>query len=163
MSTDQKKKSGNGFLWIGAAAALLLCIFYLLTDVSLDRLKGGIERPMAGKVYELTADNLAVARRHSPVLVALYTTEGNIAGARMARGLAHMAERVKDRAMVAMGNVDENPELARKADVAIMPVWVVYRDGEEISRATGENSDLGVERLLNMVSPPTATDTTPHS
>lgn len=156
MSTSKEKKSSNGFLWIGAATALLLCIFYLLTDVSLDSLKGGTAPPVAGKVYELTADNLAVARRHSPVLVALYTTKGNVAGSRMARSLTHMAERVKDRAMVAMGNLDDSPELARKADVNIMPSWVVYRDGEEISRATGENSDLGVEKLLNMVSPPTS-------
>ena len=93
--------------------------------------------------------NLAVARRHSPVLVALYTTRGNVSGSRMSRSLKAFADRVKDRAIVALGNLDEEPDLAKRAGVDYLPAWVVYSDGVEVSRATGDNADLSVDRLLN--------------
>lgn len=146
---SDNKSSDKSLLWIGGGLLLMFGLFYLLTDVPLDVFKGGASKPVPGKVYELTSDNLAVARRHAPVLVALYTTKGNVAGSRMSRGLNSFADRVKDRAIVALGNVDEEPELARKAAVDFLPAWVIYRDGMEVSRATGDNADLSVERLLN--------------
>lgn len=142
-------KSDKSLLWIGGGIAGLLFVLYLITGVPLDTFKGGASRPVPGKVYELTADNLAVARRHAPVLVALYTTKGNVAGARMSRSLNSLADRVKDRAIVALGNLDDEPELAKRARVDYLPAWVFYRDGTEVSRATGDNSDLSVDRLLN--------------
>jgi thioredoxin-like negative regulator of GroEL len=141
-------KSEKSLLWIGIGIAGLMGLLYLATDIPLDTFKGGPSRPVPGRVYELTADNLAVARRHAPILVALYTTKGNIAGSRMSRGLSSFADRLKDRAIVALGNLDDEPDLAQKADVNHLPAWVVYRDGNEVSRATGENADLSVERLL---------------
>jgi thioredoxin-like negative regulator of GroEL len=146
---SEPKKSDKSLLWIGGGIALLMGLLYLLTDVPMDIFKGGASRPVPGKVYELTSDNLAVARRHSAVLVALYTTTGNAAGSRMSRSLKAFADRVKDRAIVALGNLDEEPELAKKAGVDHLPVWVVYRNGIEVSRATGDNSDLSVDRLLS--------------
>ena len=103
---------------------------------------------MAGKVYQLTTTNLSVARRNAPVLVALFTRKGNTAGARMARGLDSLAQSVRGRAIVALGNLDEDPDLADKAGVDALPVWVVYAGGNEVGRATGENADLSVERLI---------------
>ena len=46
--------------------------------------------------FSFGAHNLAVARRHAPVLAALYTSKGNIAGARMSRGLESFADRVNE-------------------------------------------------------------------
>ena len=141
-------KSGKSLLWIFGGIAAALGLIYFAGGLPLDIFTGGPSKPVPGKVYELTSDNLAVVRRHAPVLVALYTTKGNIAGARMARGLSAMAERVKHRAIVAMGNLDDEPELAKRAAVQDLPAWVIYREGIEVSRATGENADLSVERLL---------------
>jgi len=146
---SKPEKTDKSLLWVGGGIALLLGLLYLITDVPMDAFKGGASKPVPGAVYELTADNLAVARRHSPVLVALYTTTGNVAGSRMSRGLSAFASRVKDRAIVALGNLDDEPELAKRAGVENLPVWVVYRDGVEVSRATGDNADLSVDRLLN--------------
>lgn len=142
------KKNDQTLLWIGGGITALLCLLYLLTDVPMDMFKGGASKPVPGRVYELTADNLAVARRHAPVLVALYTTTGNVSGSRMSRSLSSFADRVKDRAIVALANLDEEPDLAKKANVEYLPAWVVYRNGVEVSRATGDNADLSVDRLL---------------
>ena len=142
-------KSDKNLLWIGGAIAGGLALLFLATDFPGGLFKGEAERPVPGKVYQLTEDNLAVARRHAPVLVALYTTKGNVDGARMSRGLNSLAARVKDRAIVAYGNLDESPGLARRAAVSDMPAWILYRDGSEVSRATGENSDRSVDRLLD--------------
>ena len=141
-------KSDNGFLWIagGVAAAIALMIF--VSDLPTGFFNGAPAKPVAGKVYGLTTGNLSIARRNAPVLVALFTGRGNTAGARMARGLDSLAQSVRDRAIVALGNLDEEPELAEKAGVDALPVWVVYAGGIEVSRATGENADLSVERLI---------------
>ena len=55
---SQSKKSDKTLLWVGGGIALLLCLLYLLTDVPMDMFKGGASKPVPGKVYELTADNL---------------------------------------------------------------------------------------------------------
>ena len=142
-------KSDNKLLWTGGGIAAALGLFFLAGDLPLDMFKGGAAKPIPGKVYELTSDNLAVARRHAPVLVALYTKKGDMDGARMSRGLNSLADRVKDRAIVAIGDLDDDPELAKKAAVKDLPAWIFYREGIEVSRATGENSDLSVDRLLS--------------
>ena len=141
-------KSDKGFLWIvgGVAAALGLLLF--ATDLPPGFFSGAPAKPIAGKVYELTADNLSVARHHAPVLVALFTSRGDAAGARMARGLDFLAQRVHNHAIVAVGNLDEEPDLAKKAGVETLPAWVIYSNGMEVSRATGENADLSVDRLI---------------
>jgi len=141
-------KSDKTLLWMLLGLGAVFLLLFVIGDLPADSLRGGPSRPVPGKVYQLTADSLAVARRHAPVLVALYTAKGDTAGARMARGLNSMAERVKDRAIVALGNIDDEPELATRAGVEKLPAWVIYRDGQEVSRATGENADLGVQNLL---------------
>ncbi len=141
-------KSDSSFLWIagGAAAAIGLMIF--VSDLPSGFFSESPAKPVAGKVYQLTTTNLSVARRNAPVLVALFTRKGNTAGARMARGLDSLAQSVRGRAIVALGNLDEDPDLAEKAGVDALPVWVVYAGGNEVGRATGENADLSVERLI---------------
>ncbi len=141
-------KSGNGFLWIAGGVAVVLVLMIWATDTPLGFFGGGPAKPIAGKVYELTAGNLATARRNAPVLVALFTTGGNTAGVRMSRGLDSLAKRVRDRAIVAVGNLDDEPELAKKAGVGELPAWVIYSGGTEVSRATGENADLSIDRLI---------------
>ena len=141
-------KSENGFLWIAGGVAAAIGLMICASDLPSGFFDATPAKPVAGKVYKLTAGNLAAARRNTPVLVALFTTRGNTAGSRMARGLHSLAQRVRDRAIVAVGNLDDEPELAGKAGVEALPVWVVYANGAEVSRATGENADLSVDRLL---------------
>jgi thioredoxin-like negative regulator of GroEL len=144
-------KSDRGIILVGSALAVAIGLMFLITDLPLGFLGGGAKKPVPGKVYELTSENLAAARRHAPVLVALFTGRGNIAGSRMTRGLNSLAERIKNRAIVATGNLDEEPELGRKAGVHELPAWVVYRDGIEVNRATGDNADLSVNRFIEEI------------
>jgi thioredoxin-like negative regulator of GroEL len=141
-------KSEKSLLWIfgGLAAAFLFML--LATDLPLGFFNGGAAKPVPGTVYELTEENIAAARRDAPVLVALFTTKGNIAGARMARTLNGLAGKVKDRAIVATGNLADEPGLASRAGLDELPAWIVYRDGNEVARSTGENADLAVSRFI---------------
>ena len=141
-------KKEKNILWIFGALAAVLGVLFFASDLPLSIFRGGPAKPVPGKVYELTVDNLSAARRNAPVLIALFTTRGNMAGARMSRGLGFLASRVKDRAIVAAGNLDDEPGLAAKAGVAELPAWVIYRDGQEVSRATGDNADLSLDRFI---------------
>ena len=47
-----------------------------------------------------------------------------------------------------MADCTDMAELAKRAAVQGLPAWVIYREGIEVSRATGENADLSVDRLL---------------
>lgn len=140
-------KSDKTILWIFGGLAVVLCGMFFATDLPIGFFSGAPARPVPGKVYELTSDNLAIARR-APVVVALFTAKNNADGFRMARSLPLLAEQVKDRAIVAVGNIDSEPELAAKAAVKDLPAWVVYRDGNEVCRATGSNADLSVSRFI---------------
>jgi thioredoxin-like negative regulator of GroEL len=140
-------KSDKSILWIFGGLAVLLCLMFFVMDLPLGFLTGGASKPMPGKVYELTAENLSAARR-VPVLVALFTTHDNMDGTRMARTLPSLAERVKDTAIVAHGNMDSEPDLAAKANVRELPAWIIYRDGREVTRATGKYADVSLDRLI---------------
>lgn len=141
-------KSENGFLWVAGGVAVALGLMLLATDMPLEFFGGSPAKPVAGKVYQLTSGNLATARRNAPVLVALFTTRGNTSGSRMSRGLDSLAKKIRDRAIVAVGNLDDEPELAKKAGISELPAWVIYSGGTEVSRATGENADLSIDRLI---------------
>ena len=140
-------KSDNDFLWIVVSIAAALGVMLYVTGSGLAPTDSS-QRTVEGAVYELTASNLAVARRKASVLVALFTGADNVHGARMARGLALLAEQVKGKAIIAVGNTAEEPELVAKAGLKQLPAWIVYRAGNEVSRATGENSDRSVERFI---------------
>jgi thioredoxin-like negative regulator of GroEL len=140
-------KKDKSIQWIFGILAVALCLMFFWTDLPLGFLDGGASRPVPGKVYELTPENLAMARR-APVLVALFTTKGNADGTRMERTLPSLATRTKDSAIVAIGNLDSEPGLAEKARVKDLPAWVIYRDGNEVSRATGKYADISLERLI---------------
>jgi thioredoxin-like negative regulator of GroEL len=66
----------------------------------------------------------------------------------MARTLPSLAEKVKATAIVAMGDLDAEPDLASKTGVREVPAWVIYRDGKEVTRAVGKNSDISLDRLI---------------
>ena len=140
-------KSDKTLLWIFGALAVVICAMFFATDLPVGFLRGGAAKPVPGTVYELTADNLAAARR-VPVLVALFTTQGNMDATRMARTLPSLANRIKDSAIVAHGNVDAEPDLADKVGVKELPAWIIYRDGKEVSRAIGKNADVSLNRLI---------------
>lgn len=42
-------------------------------------------------------------------------------------------------------NVDENPDLARKANIQGIPAMVLYRDGQQVAEAVGAQTE---ERLI---------------
>jgi thioredoxin-like negative regulator of GroEL len=140
-------KSDKGILWIFGGLAAVLCLMFFMMDLPLGFLSGGAVKPVPGKVYELTSENMATARR-VPVLVALFTGQGNADGTRMARTLPSLADRVKDRAIIAMGNLDAEPELASKVNVHELPAWIIYRNGQEVTRATGEHADISLNRFI---------------
>lgn len=141
-------KPDKSLRWIFGGLAAALGLLFFVMDLPSGFLHGGAAKPVPGKVYELTCENLAAARRHAPVLIVLFTSRGDKAGARMSRGLQLLARRTKDRAIVAVGNLDDEPELARKAGVHELPAWVIYRDGAEVSRASGDDADLSLDRLI---------------
>ena len=141
-------KSDKTLIWIFSGLAAVLLFMLLATDLPLGFLSGGAAKPVPGKVYELTEENIANARRNAPILVALFTTRGNIAGARMARTLNGLADKVKDRAIVATGNLADEPGLASRAGLKELPAWIIYRDGNEVARSTGENADISAKRFI---------------
>jgi thioredoxin-like negative regulator of GroEL len=140
-------KSDKSIIWIIGGLAAVVCLMFYITDLPLGFLKGGAAKPVPGKVYELTAENLAAARR-VPVLVALFTTRGNMDGTRMARTLPALAERIKASAIVAVGNVDSEPDLASRAEIQELPSWIIYRDGKEVRRAAGKYADVSLDRFI---------------
>lgn len=148
MNPEKSDQSDNRVLWMFATLAVALIALLFIADLPAGWLRGEAPRPVPGKVYHLTAENIAAAKRHAPVLLALFTTAGNSDGSRMSRGLVNMADRVKNRAIVAMGDLDKEPDLEAKANVRELPVWIVYRDGAEVGRATGANADIGLEKLI---------------
>jgi thioredoxin-like negative regulator of GroEL len=69
-------------------------------------------------------------------------------GTRMARTLPSLAESVKSTAIVALGNLDSEPDLAAKVGIKETPAWIIYRDGKEVTRAVGGNSDISMNRFI---------------
>jgi thioredoxin 1 len=53
-------------------------------------------------------------------------------------------------------NVDDNPELADRADVHGIPTVVLYRDGQPVARAAGAHPKRALEQQLGLGSAPAA-------
>jgi thioredoxin 1 len=51
-------------------------------------------------------------------------------------------------------NVDDDPELAERADVQGIPTVVLYRDGQPVARAVGARPKHALERQLGLDAPP---------
>lgn len=47
-------------------------------------------------------------------------------------------ELVGDRARIVQLDIDENQDAAQKADVQSVPTFIVYKDGKEVWRQSGE-------------------------
>lgn len=82
-----------------------------------------------------------------PLLVALYTG-GGVSGERMARSLDGLAKDYKDTAIIGVGPADKDGALRTRAKLEQLPAYIIYRDGEEIHRATGENADISIRRRI---------------
>jgi thioredoxin-like negative regulator of GroEL len=136
----------TNILWIFAVLAGAFVCFYYLSGSGVS--SGSSDKPEAGKVFELTGANLPAARSRVPVLVALFTESGNVHGARMARGLPSLAGEFRDTAIVAVGNLDEEPALKLKANLKELPAYVIYRNGQEVLRAAGADADISIRRLI---------------
>ena len=104
----------------------------------------------SGRVASLTAENLGRARRSADILVALYTRPGSDSQevARASRTVVTLASDLKGRALVGMGDIAADTDLARNAGVTEDLTWVFYRHGSEVGRAAGDQSWFGLQKLL---------------
>ena len=142
----QKKNEFNP-LWLFGALAGVLILFLFIADSPLSLFSSEAEKPKPGTVFKLTGENLSTVKRDVPVLVALFTG-GSDSGARMARGLDGLAKDFRDSIIVGVGEVEKDPDLRMRASVTELPAYVIYRDGKEVQRATGDNADISIRRLI---------------
>ena len=59
-----------------------------------------------------------------------------------------LAEKLGDKADVRMIDVDQNPELADKYGIAVVPTLIIEKDGKEIHRLEGVTGAETLEGLL---------------
>ncbi len=137
----------SNLLWVFGGLAGIVIVFLFLTDTKLSLLTAESERPTPGKVFRLDGDNLAKVKHQVPLLVALYTG-GGVSGERMARSLDGLAKDYKDTAIIGVGPADKDGALRTRAKLEQLPAYIIYRDGEEIHRATGENADISIRRRI---------------
>lgn len=57
---------------------------------------------------------------------------------RMMPVVEQVKELVGDRARIVQLDIDENQDAAQKADVQSVPTFIVYKDGKEVWRQSGE-------------------------
>ncbi|MHA1409890.1 MAG: thioredoxin [Candidatus Odinarchaeia archaeon] len=48
-----------------------------------------------------------------------------------------MAKEFKGKALIAKVNVDENPDLAQRVQALSIPLFIIYKNGEEVERIVG--------------------------
>jgi thioredoxin 1 len=77
----------------------------------------------------------------------------------MAPAVSQVADEYKDRAIVAKLDVDKNPAMSKKYDVAAIPTFIVFHKGEEVMRYTGVTT---VKGLRSMLDKPLATESKPE-
>ena len=142
----QKAKEFN-LLWLFGALGGILIIFLFIADTPLNLFSATHEKPMPGRVFQLTGENLSIVKRDVPVLVALYTG-GSDSGARMTRSLDGLAKDFRESVIVGVGQVQKDPDLRMRAAVTDLPAYVIYHNGKEVQRATGDNADLNIRRMI---------------
>lgn len=64
--------------------------------------------------------------------------------------IEQIADECSDVIRVGKVNVDEQPELARRAGVQGIPLVVVYRDGKPAEQTVGAQPKAALERALNL-------------
>lgn len=67
---------------------------------------------------------------------------------RMMPIVADIKKRVESRAVVAQFDIDENEQLSAEQGVASIPTFILYKDGREVWRNTGEMAE---NDLLNRI------------
>lgn len=145
----QKPKEFNPLGLFGALGGILI-VFLFIADTPLNLFSAKQEKPTPGRVFQLTGENLSVVKRDIPVLVALYTG-GSDSGNRMARGLDGLAKDFRDTIIVGVGKVEKDPDLRMRASLSELPAYVIYRNGKEVQRTTGENADMSIRRLIEEI------------
>lgn len=65
--------------------------------------------------------------------------------------IEELADELKDSAVVAKVNVDENPELAAQFSVMSIPTLVIMKNGEIVGRRTGITPKKTLQSMLNTV------------
>ncbi len=68
----------------------------------------------------------------------------------MADLLTPMAEHVKGRAIVAVCDITEYPDLARRESAA-NTTMIIYRDGREVARSEGNVTNVDFETEMNLL------------
>lgn len=61
--------------------------------------------------------------------------------------IEELAEKMKDVKFIKL-DVDENKELSKKYDVSSIPCLIVFKDGEEVYRMTGNQTSEDIEEKL---------------
>ncbi|MBU1863873.1 MAG: thioredoxin [Candidatus Omnitrophica bacterium] len=59
-----------------------------------------------------------------------------------------LAEELEDTVKIAKCNVDQNPQIQQMYDVAGVPTFILFKDGDILKREVGA---LSKEQLLNMI------------
>lgn len=67
----------------------------------------------------------------------------------MAPSVAKVADEYNGRAIVAKVDVDKNPAISKKYDIAAIPTFVVFHKGKEVMRYTGVTTTKGLRSMLD--------------
>lgn len=84
-----------------------------------------------------------------PLLV-FFWSERSGPARRMESLLAHLERKERQRLRVRRVDVDANPELAERFEVAIVPTLVLVKDKKAVSRLDGRTSAPRIEAMLEL-------------
>jgi len=65
--------------------------------------------------------------------------------------IEELAEEYKDKILIGKVNVDENHNTSAKYGIMSIPTMVVFKNGEEVERASGFGGKEGVVKLISKV------------
>jgi len=67
---------------------------------------------------------------------------------RIGPAVERLAERYGDSLIAAKVNIDEEPALAEKEKIEVIPTLVIYRDGKEVSSIVAPESQAVIENFI---------------
>ena len=67
---------------------------------------------------------------------------------RLAPALESVAEEYKDTLVFTAVNIDDEPELARRENIEVVPTLVLYKNGQAVDTIVGPGSQAAVEEFI---------------
>ena len=67
---------------------------------------------------------------------------------RLAPSLESVAEEYKDTLVFTAVNIDDEPELARRENIEVVPTLVLYKNGQAVDTIVGPGSQAAVEAFI---------------